>query len=78
MSVADDVRRQITKRLTELKPLVVEYHQLEAMVRKLASGDGAARRPVAAPLALAPGAASTGVAAGVLAGAVRARRRHSP
>jgi hypothetical protein len=45
MSVADDVRRQITKRLTELKPLVVEYHQLEAMVRKLASGDGAARSP---------------------------------
>jgi hypothetical protein len=45
MSVADDVRRQITKRLTELKPLVDEYHQLEAMVRKLASGDSAARSP---------------------------------
>jgi hypothetical protein len=27
--------------LKELKPLVEEYHQLEAMVRKLAEGDGA-------------------------------------
>jgi hypothetical protein len=45
VSVADDVRRQITKRLRELKPLVDEYHQLEAMVRKLASRDGAARSP---------------------------------
>ena len=45
MSVADDVREQITKRLKELKPLVDEYHQLEGMVRKLATGDGAARSP---------------------------------
>ena len=45
MSVADDVRQQITKRLKELKPLVDEYHQLEAMVRNLATGDGAARSP---------------------------------
>ena len=37
MSVADDVRQQITKRLKELKPLVDEYHQLEAMVRNLAT-----------------------------------------
>jgi hypothetical protein len=43
VSVADDVRGQITKRLKELKPLVDEYHQLEEMVRNLASGDGASR-----------------------------------
>jgi hypothetical protein len=42
MSVVDDVRRQITDRLGELKPLVDEYHQLEAMVKKMAGGsDGA-------------------------------------
>ena len=41
MSVADDVLQQITKRLKQLKPLVEEYHQLEGMLRKLASGDGA-------------------------------------
>ena len=45
MSVADDVRQQITKRLKELKPLVDEYHQLEAMVRNLATRDGASRSP---------------------------------
>jgi hypothetical protein len=39
--VVDDVRRQITERLKELKPLVDEYHQLDAMVRKFAEGDGA-------------------------------------
>jgi hypothetical protein len=43
VSVADDVRRQITNRLTALKPLVDEYHQLEAMV--LVRWDGAARSP---------------------------------
>jgi hypothetical protein len=41
MSVVDDVRQRITERLKELKPLVDEYHQLEAMIRKLAEGDGA-------------------------------------
>jgi hypothetical protein len=41
VSVADDVRQQITRRLKELKPLVDEYHQLEAMVRRLVEGDGA-------------------------------------
>ena len=41
MSVVDDVREQITQRLKELKPLVDEYHKLEAMVRKLAESDGA-------------------------------------
>ena len=41
MSLFDDVRRQITERLSELKPLVDEYHQLEAMVKKLADGDRA-------------------------------------
>ena len=41
MSVVDDVRQQMTKRLKELKPLVDEYHELEAMVRRLAEGDGA-------------------------------------
>jgi len=41
VSVVDDVRDKITERLKELKPLVDEYHQLEAMVRKLADGDGA-------------------------------------
>jgi hypothetical protein len=51
MSVVDDVRRQITDRLRELKPLVDEYHQLEAMVKKMGGGgnDGASatatRRP---------------------------------
>ena len=45
MSVVDDVRQQISKRLKELKPLVDEYHQLEAMVRKLAAGDGALSSP---------------------------------
>jgi hypothetical protein len=41
MALVDDVRRQITERLKELKPLVDEYHQLEAMVQKLGQGDGA-------------------------------------
>ena len=45
MSVADDVRQQITKRLKQLKPLVDEYHQLEGMVRRLAGGDGPSRSP---------------------------------
>jgi hypothetical protein len=40
VSIVDDVRQQISQRLKELKPLVDEYHQLEAMVRKLADGDG--------------------------------------
>jgi hypothetical protein len=39
MSLVDDVRRQITERLRELKPLVDEYHELEAMVKKM-GGDG--------------------------------------
>src|SRR4051794_9510747 len=42
MSVVDDVQRQMTKRLKELKPLVDEYHQLEAMIDKLGDRDGAA------------------------------------
>jgi CRP-like cAMP-binding protein len=42
MSVVDDVRKQITARLKELKPLVDEYHQLEEMVRKLGDGGGSA------------------------------------
>ena len=41
MSVADDVRQQITKRLKQLKPLVDEYHQLEAMARNWVGGGGA-------------------------------------
>ena len=45
MSVADDVRQQITKRLKQLKPLVDEYHQLEAMARNWASGGGASSSP---------------------------------
>jgi hypothetical protein len=36
MPLVDDVRRQMTERLKELKPLVDEYHQLEAVVRNLA------------------------------------------
>jgi hypothetical protein len=40
MSLVDDVRRQITDRLAELKPLVDEYHQLEAMIQKLEGGGG--------------------------------------
>ena len=43
MSVVEDVRQQVARRLKELKPLVEEYHQLEAMVRKLAEGDGGRR-----------------------------------
>ena len=46
MSLVDDVRRQITERLKELKPLVDEYHQLEAMVAKLGHGDGGRRTGV--------------------------------
>jgi hypothetical protein len=42
MSLVDDMRRQITERLEELKPLVAEYHQLEAMIQKLGGNDGAA------------------------------------
>jgi hypothetical protein len=42
MSTLDDVHRQISARLKELKPLVDEYQQLEAMVEKLDDGDGAA------------------------------------
>ena len=42
MAVVDDVRRRITERLKELKPLVEEYHQLEAMIRKLGAGGGGA------------------------------------
>ena len=42
MALVDDVRRQITERMKELKPLVDEYHHLEAMVHKLGDGDGAA------------------------------------
>ena len=45
MSVADDVRQQITKRLKQLKPLVEEYHQLEGMLRTLAMGDDASSSP---------------------------------
>jgi hypothetical protein len=45
VSVADDVRQQITKRLKQLEPLVDEYHQLEAMLRKLAGGAGASSSP---------------------------------
>ena len=41
MSVVDEVREQIARRLKELKPVVDEYHELEAMVRRLAEGDGA-------------------------------------
>ena len=41
MSVVDEVREQIPRRLKELKPVVDEYHELEAMVRRLAEGDGA-------------------------------------
>jgi hypothetical protein len=44
MSLVDDVRRQITDRLAELKPLVDEYHQLEAMVQKLDGGGSATAR----------------------------------
>ena len=43
VSVAADIRQQLTKRLKELKPLVDEYHQLEEMVRDLATRDGASR-----------------------------------
>jgi hypothetical protein len=42
MALVDDVRRRITERLKELKPLVDEYHQLEAMVQKLGHDDGVA------------------------------------
>jgi len=38
VSVVDDVRKQIDKRLAELKPLVDEYHELESVVARL--GDG--------------------------------------
>jgi hypothetical protein len=38
--VVDDIRQQLTQRLKDLKPLVDEYRQLEAMVRRLPEGDG--------------------------------------
>ena len=41
MSLVDDVRGQINERLKELKPLVDEYHELEAMVHRLGEGNGA-------------------------------------
>jgi hypothetical protein len=41
MSVVDEVRKRITERLKELKPLVDEYHQLQEMVSKLGDGGGA-------------------------------------
>jgi hypothetical protein len=40
VSVADEVRQRITERMRELKPLVDEYQQLEAMVQRLGGGDG--------------------------------------
>jgi predicted Rossmann fold nucleotide-binding protein DprA/Smf involved in DNA uptake len=46
VSLVDDVRKQIDKRLNELKPLVDEYQQLEAMVKRLAGGgDGGSAAP---------------------------------
>ena len=78
MSVVDEVREQIAQRLKELKPVVDEYHQLEAMVRRLADGMALGLRPVRARLAVARRAAPTGDAAGVLAAAVPARHRHWP
>jgi hypothetical protein len=41
VALVDDVRRQITERMEELKPLADEYRQLEAMVHKLGDGDRA-------------------------------------
>jgi hypothetical protein len=40
VSVADEVRQRITERMRELKPLVDEYQQLEAMVQRLGGGVG--------------------------------------
>jgi hypothetical protein len=40
MTLVDDIRRQLTDRLKELKPLVDEYHELEAAVKKLGQGGG--------------------------------------
>jgi hypothetical protein len=40
MPLVEDVRRQITNRLRELKPLVDEYHQLEALIGRLGDRDG--------------------------------------
>jgi hypothetical protein len=40
MPLVEDVRKQITTRLRELKPLVDEYHQLEALIGRLGDRDG--------------------------------------
>jgi hypothetical protein len=45
MSLVDDVRRQISERVRELKPLVDEYYQLEAMLKRLPDSRGKASTP---------------------------------
>ena len=52
MSLVDDVRRQITERLKELKPLVDEYHQPRGDGREARSR----RRKVVGPASVGPSA----------------------
>ena len=77
----DEKRKEIQSRLKELRPLVDEFHRLEAAERALAGVEdapGAARRPGrrGAAVAAAAGRAPTG-AAGARAAAARAPTRRS-
>ena len=70
MSVVDDVRKQIDARLKELKPLVAEYHELEAMASRLQGAGAPARRGPGRPRGSSSARRSGG-------GARRGRRRGS-
>jgi CRP-like cAMP-binding protein len=69
----DEKRREMQERLKELRPLVDEYHRLEAAVQAL-DGVGAPRSSAPAPRRRASGASSSGSANG---GGRRGRPRGS-
>jgi hypothetical protein len=56
----DEKRREITDRLNELKPLIDEYHRLEAAAAALDGVGGAPARRAAAPTAAAAAPARRG------------------
>jgi hypothetical protein len=66
MSLVEDVRRQVQARLRELKPLMDEYQQLEAMAQSLNTDNGTA-----------PTAPRTRARAGTPSGNGRRGRRQS-
>lgn len=51
----DEKRREINDRLAEIKPLIEEYHQLEAAAAALAGVGSVARSATAAPVRRGPG-----------------------